>query len=337
MFKVKYRYFYILLIAVYSYVNILFTEGHKLFGYEINDIIFFLVIIIIVIAVWESNHLLQIKVLKKLQLKVHPLIVFFLISYVFVLLIALAVMSSLSFYYTDFSHSLITFKLALGFTFRINLFLHCINAIYFFIARYNTAQLEAEMLKKQNAEARFETLRNQINPHFLFNSLNVLSALVYKDADTASKFIDQLSVVYRYILTNKENKVVKLKEELAFIDAYLFLLKIRFQDNLNVEKKIDDDLYETYIAPATLQLLIENAIKHNVVSKEAPLSIKIFTNHDYLVVENNIQLKEIKEDSTNLGLENIKKRYHYLCGKIPEVININDVFTVKIPIIKSDL
>lgn len=338
MFKVKYRYLFILLLAIYSYLNILFTEGDRLFGYDINPILFFSTLLVMVIAVWEGNHYLETKIaIFEKQDKVHPLIIFFLFSIVSVTLISLAVTAGLSLYFKDESHSLITFKLALGFAFRINLFLHSLNAIYFFIDRYKNVQLEAEKLKKQNAEARFEALRNQINPHFLFNSFNVLSSLVYKDADTSSKFIDQLSNVYRYLLYNQQNKLVKLSEEMAFIESYIYLLKIRFQENLAIQKDIADDLKDTYIAPATLQLLIENAIKHNVVSKANPLSITIFSNGHYLVVENSIQLKEVKEESTNIGLNNIKSRYDYLCGKDTMVINSNGVFTVKIPIIKGDL
>ena len=165
----------------------------------------------------------------------------------------------------------------------------------------------------------------------------MLSSLVYKDADTSSKFIDQLSNVYRYLLYNQQNKVVKLSEEIAFIESYLFLLKIRFRDNLNIKRDIALDLGDTYIAPATLQLLVENAIKHNVVSKSNPLSIHIFSNGEYIVVENTIQPKEIREESTNLGLSNIKNRYDYLCGKDTMVIKANGVFTVKVPIIRDHL
>ena len=338
MFRVKYRYLFILLLAIYSYLNILFTEGDRLFGYEINAPVFFSVLLLMVIAVWESNRILS-DFSAQLKLgKIHPLILFFGLSVVSVTVIALLVTWGFSLYFGDAAHSTLTLKLALGFSFRVNLFLHCVNAIYHFIYQYKHSQLEAETLKKQNAEARFEALRNQINPHFLFNSFNVLSSLVYKDADTSSKFIDQLSNVYRYLLFNQQNKIVRLSEEVAFLESYLYLLKIRFQDNLIIEKNIANHLKDTYIAPATLQLLIENAIKHNVVSKANPLSIKLFSNGKYIVVENSIQLKEVKEESTNIGLNNIKDRYNYLCGKdAADVINSNGVFTVKIPIIDKDL
>ncbi|MEM9857262.1 MAG: histidine kinase [Bacteroidota bacterium] len=336
MFKIKYRYLFILLLAIYSYLNILFTEGDRLFGYQINSLVFFSVLLLMVIAVWESNRLLS-DLSQKLNLgKIHPLILFFGFSVISVTVIALIVTGTLSLYFGEASHSTLTLKLALGFAFRINLFLHSINAIYFFVTQYKNAQLEAETLKKQNAEARFEALRNQINPHFLFNSFNVLSSLVYKDADTSSKFIDQLSNVYRYLLFNQQNKIVKLSEEIAFLESYIYLLKIRFQDNLDIKKEIADRVRDTYIAPATLQLLIENAIKHNVVSKATPLAIKVFSNGKYIIVENSIQLKEVKEESTNIGLNNIRDRYNYLCGEDAVEVSDNGVFRVKIPIIETE-
>jgi LytS/YehU family sensor histidine kinase len=238
-------------------------------------------------------------------------------------------------YFNDPTHLYLTFKLSLGFTFRVNLFLNAINAIFFFVNRYNQSQLLAEKFQKESAEAQFNALRSQINPHFLFNSFNVLSSLVHKDPSIASKFIDQLSIVYRYVLNHEQNKIVPLKEELDFLESYIYLLKIRFQDNLSIEILVPEDLQNTQIAPATLQLLIENAIKHNVVSKSNPLNIKIFNDETHLIVENSILRKEFKEESTNKGLANIRRRYEYLCGKDAVITNSNGVFKVKIPIIKE--
>ncbi len=338
MFSAPYRYLYILLLAIYSYLNILFTEGDRLFGYTVNPALFFATLLVIVITVWESNRLLAYYFLKdKTAFRIHPLLVFFAASILVVGFLALTITFLFALYYGEEAHSLLTMKLALGFSFRINLFLHCLNAIYFFINKYKDAQIEAETLKKQNAEARFEALRNQINPHFLFNSFNALASLVHKDADASSKFIEQLSNVYRYLLNNQQNKIVKLEEELAFIESYVYLLHIRFQDNLHIENLINQKYYKTYIAPATLQLLIENAIKHNIVSKNKPLSIHIHSDNEYLIVENNIQLKEAKEESTNLGLHNIKSRYDYLCGKDALIIKSNGKFTVKIPVIPAEI
>jgi len=339
MFSVRYRYLYILLLSVYSYLNILFTEGDRLFGYELNPILFFSTLLLIVILVWECNRFLSNFILSpNRNFKIHPLIILFVASVIAVSIIATFITLMFEIYYPGVeSHFQLTYKLTLGFSFRINLFLHCLNAIYFFLNKFKDAQFEAEALKKSTAEARFEALRNQINPHFLFNSFNTLASLVYKDADASSKFVEQLSTVYRYLLNNQQNKVVRLSTELAFIDAYIYLLKIRFQENLIIEKNLSEHLFDTYIAPSTLQLLIENAIKHNVVSKKNPLSINIFEEDKHIVVQNNIQLKDVKEESTNIGLNNIRSRYDYLCGKDALIVNSEEVFTVKVPIIQSDL
>ncbi|QSE97983.1 sensor histidine kinase [Fulvivirga lutea] len=334
MFTHRLRYLFILLLSVYSFLNILFTEGNKLFGFSISNVTFFAVILVLVAFIWEGNRLVEKYLIQPvLSKKVHPLIIFFLLSVVYVAILSLASTFILSRVFSDTTHQILTFKLTLGFTFRVNLFLHCINAIYFFINQYNTTQLLAEKLKKESAEAQFAALRNQVNPHFLFNSFNVLSTLVYKDADTASKFIDQLSEVYRYLLQNQQNKVVSLRDELKFLQSYIFLQKIRFQDNLDITIKLDDTILDTYVAPATLQLLIENAIKHNVVSKSNPLQVVIKNQNNFIVVENSLNLKSVKEESTQIGLKNIRSRYNYLCGDDAIITNSNGVFTVKIPII----
>lgn len=336
MFSHRLRYLFIILLGVYSFLNIKFTEGDKLFGFEINTFVFFAIILILVGLIWEGNRLLNSHIFNpNPNSKLHPLIFLFIASILMVGLIAVVSTYSMGYFIGDQSHEMLTLKLTLGFGFRVNLFLHCVNAIYFFINRYNHAQLYAERLKKDHAEAQFTALRNQINPHFLFNSFNVLSSLIYKDTDTASKFIDQLSTVYRYLLHNQQNKIVSLRDELAFLDSYIFLLKIRFQNNLSIEVNIDEKHFDTYIAPATLQLLIENAIKHNVVSKAHPLHIQIVLKDGFIRVENSLKPKEIKEESTGLGLNNIKRRYDYLCGENAIITNSNGVFSVKIPVIDT--
>lgn len=205
--------------------------------------------------------------------------------------------------------------------------------------KYKVVQIEAEQLKKQSIEARFDALRSQINPHFLFNSLNVLSSLVYRDPDTSARFIEQLSNVYRYLLNNQDQKLIPLREELEFINSYYYLLKMRFQENLNIAHEIPETKKDYYIAPATLQLLIENAIKHNVVSKKNPLDIKIYIENgkpeiNKIVVENNLQPKPVQEASSKLGLKNIKSRYTFLAGREAVEIITAPNFIVKVPLIK---
>ncbi len=197
--------------------------------------------------------------------------------------------------------------------------------------RYSLAELEK--FKKENAEYRFELLRSQLNPHFLFNSLNTLSSLVYENQESAGIFIRELSDVYRYILENRDKDLITLSMEIEFVSSYITLMKLRFGDNLIVEVDLDHLQKNFSIAPLTLQLLIENAIKHNVVSRKKPLHINLFLEDDYLVVCNNIQPKVNKEYSSEMGLKNISNRYSYLSERKIEIIKTNEEFTVKIPLL----
>jgi YesN/AraC family two-component response regulator len=189
-------------------------------------------------------------------------------------------------------------------------------------------------LQEENSISQFETLKAQINPHFLFNSLNVLSSLIYIDQDKASKFVRQLSKVYRYILDSKDRDLIKLEEELPFIESYIFLLKTRFDQNLIVNQDLPVEKQHHMIAPMVLQLLIENAIKHNIISKSKPLTINIsIVDNAYLQVRNNLQLKTSTEITSQIGLKNIQKRYEYLCTKKIIIEQTDAYFTIKIPLV----
>ena len=340
MFGIKYRYLFILLLAVYSYLNILFTVGEKLFDFYIQPLYLFGILAIVVLGVWELNRLAERNIGKLYALarkKIHPLIILFVLSMINVVVVSVV---SIELLYIVLKMPLRVhgnhLTLLMAFGFRVNLFLNCLNAIVYYMNRLKKTQLEAEQLRKISIEARFESLRNQINPHFLFNCFNVLSTLVYKDADTSAKFISQLSNVYRYLLYNQEKNVVQLKDELAFIDAYLYLLKIRFGENIVVERQINLDIEKFYVAPAVLQMLIENAIKHNVISRKHPLHIKLVFEGRWLTVSNNLQEKEVKESSTQVGLNNISARYGFLSDEPVKIERSLQEFTVKIPLLLVD-
>lgn len=207
---------------------------------------------------------------------------------------------------------------------------------YFLVQNSRFSLAEMERFKKENAEFRFETLMNQLNPHFLFNSLNTLSSLVYESQDTAANYIRQLAKVYRYTLEKKQSELVKLSTDLNFVKAYIYLLELRFQDMISFNFSIGKEQENKLIAPMTIQLLIENAVKHNIVSKKKHLQIKIFTENNSLIVSNNVQLKTVKEHSLGLGLSNIKSRYSYLNTLEVEVLNNDKEFSVKIPLIDSN-
>jgi two-component system, LytTR family, sensor kinase len=223
---------------------------------------------------------------------------------------------------------------ALTFVISISIFYLILNRKSHFRMRY--MEIQAEQLKKENALAQFEALKNQVSPHFLFNSLSILSSLVHIDANLSEKFIDQLSKAYRYILEQKDNETVSLRTELNFLHSYTFLLKIRFENKFDVKISITDEEAEKYrVPPLTLQLLIENCVKHNRMSQREPLIVTIFIEDDYLVVINPVRARiEIERTgSTGIGLTNIENRYQLLT-KEPVIIREDEgLFTVKIPLL----
>jgi sensor histidine kinase YesM len=202
----------------------------------------------------------------------------------------------------------------------------------FLIRNYRNSLAELERFRKENVEYQFEMLKLQLNPHFLFNSLNTLSSLVYEDTEKSAEFIRKLSDVYRYVLDNRDRELVSLKQEMEFISAFTFLLGIRFQEMVFFKVDIRKDAMSKQIAPMTVQLLVENAVKHNVASKGKPLTIEISTENDVLWVMNNLQLKH-RTENTGVGLKNIKSRYSYLTDRRVEIIQAETSFKVKIPLI----
>jgi LytS/YehU family sensor histidine kinase len=183
--------------------------------------------------------------------------------------------------------------------------------------------------------AQYESLKSQVNPHFLFNSLNALTNLVYEDPDKAAKFIKQLSQVYRYVLDTRAKELVPLEEELQFLKSYLYLQEIRFDGNLKIYLKLDAT--KGHVAPLALQLLVENAIKHNVVSHDEPLAIHLYEQEGFVVVENVINKKMLLgEESSGLGLENIKQRYTFLSNQPVVITDSDGKFTVKLPLVEAE-
>jgi two-component system, LytTR family, sensor kinase len=222
----------------------------------------------------------------------------------------------------------------LTFVISISIFYLILNRKSHF--RMREMEIQAEQLMKQNAMAQFEALKNQVSPHFLFNSLSILSSLVHIDADLSEKFIDQLSKAYRYILEQKDNETVSLKTELDFLSAYAFLLRIRFESKFDVKILISDpDAVKFQIAPLTLQLLIENCVKHNRMSEKEPLIVTILIEDDYLLVVNPLRPRSGFERvaSTGIGLANIKNRYQLLTRIPVQIEQGEESFAVKIPLL----
>lgn len=202
-------------------------------------------------------------------------------------------------------------------------------------SKWKQSLIEIEQHKALTAQAKLENLQHQVNPHFLFNNMSVLTSLIYKDQDKAVDFVNQLSKVYRYLLDNKNNELVCLKQELTFIESYAYLLNIRYSPNLNVKLSIDETFLSFHLPPLSIQLLLENAIKHNVVSTASPLTIHIYTEADYLVVNNTKKLRKVNEESSKTGIQNIRDRYEFFSSKQVIVIDSDSTFTVKIPLLKT--
>ena len=205
----------------------------------------------------------------------------------------------------------------------------------FLLDKWRFSLAELERFKKENAEFQFEALRSQVNPHFLFNTLNTLSSLIYENKEKAELFIRELTDVYRYILEHRGKELVSLEKEMTVAKSYIFLIQLRFGENLNVKITNEGSFNRWSIAPLTLQILIENTVKHNVISSRKPLSVAIDLENGYLTVKNNLQRKESKEYSSGLGLKNISSRYAFLTDKKVEVKEDGNEFLVKIPLIKS--
>jgi sensor histidine kinase YesM len=205
-----------------------------------------------------------------------------------------------------------------------------------FLLNWRVAAIEAEQLKTERYAQQYQSLKDQLNPHFLFNSLNVLSNLVYDNPDTAASFIRQLSKIYRYVLDVQHEELVPLAKESDFAENYLALQKIRFEDGLQYKISIEKNK-AGFLPPLSLQLLLENAIKHNIGSKANPLHIEIFAQYDVLVVKNNLQMKSSKpEESAGIGLANIRKRYELLSNENMTVKDDDGYFTVRLPLLKMD-
>ena len=234
-----------------------------------------------------------------------------------------------SFYYISLQDELII----IVFILIIVLVITIIELSIFLLNNWRFSLAELERFKKENAEIRFESLRSQLNPHFLFNSLNTLSSLIYENQENASLFIRELSDVYRYILENKDKELIPLSKELEFSTSYIHLIRLRFDENLKVITNLKNNNDKYRIAPLTLQLLIENAVKHNIISKKLPLHIDILIEDEMLIVKNKLQTKESKEYSSAMGLKNIISRYDFLTDRKVEISKNTKEFIVKIPLI----
>lgn len=207
------------------------------------------------------------------------------------------------------------------------------ESFYLFVRLSETA-LETERYKKESIEAQYQNLTSRLNPHFLFNSLNTLTTIVEEDSSKAVAYIQELAVVYRYVLNSHNSTWIDLPAEMKFSQSYITLLKMRFEENLIISMDICEK-HQTYcILPLTIQLLIENAVKHNEISSKNPLELKIYCTDEYLIVHNNKQKRMIMPSSTKVGLHNISERYRFLVNREVIIEDTESTFTVKVPLVK---
>ena len=339
MFAHKHRYLFIAALALYTYISTVLCEVYRYFKIDIEWYYAFSTILLVTLSTWEGSRLIEplfSKLIHSLQNKIKGLI-YFLIGGSIITTIAtsaIVLLVSMVLHKHSFADAIIPLKLNIIYAWLANLLFHLLNAIMFYFTEYKTKWMEAEELKRISAQAELQLVKSQINPHFLFNNLNVLSALVTKNTDEANRFIEEFSKVFRYILSNHDRELVEIKTELEYIKPYIFLLQKRFNDGLNININIPENMAPVYIIPASLQMLIENAIKHNIVSKHKPLHIDVeLRGQDTISVSNNLQLRESVYDSTKIGLENIKKRYWLVSGRQVEIMQDENAFTVSLPLI----
>jgi LytS/YehU family sensor histidine kinase len=224
------------------------------------------------------------------------------------------------------SHSII-------YTLLISLFISLVFTVIGFFRAWRQSVLSEAELKSEMMTYKYNSLRNQINPHFLFNSFNVLSELVYDDQAQAVKFIREMSDLFRYVLDSRDKELVSLTEEVGFMNSYTYLLKTRFGDKFNLINELDP-ASNAFIVPMTLQLLVENAVKHNEVSEKFPLKVMIRQNGDFIEVENVRKPKLVGEESKNTGLRNISQQYGFFTDREIEIKSSETMFLVRIPLIQ---
>lgn len=244
----------------------------------------------------------------------------------------------------ELNHICQIYAMDLGLQFRIDFLraallgisVACFNLFYHSSKQKAELEHKMEELQKEIMTSKYKSLKNQISPHFLFNSLNTLTSLMYEDRDLASDFVSRLASSYRYILDNREEDLVSLEKELAFLDSFIFMMNVRHKDSLKITTDISIRPENFYIPTLSVQMLVENALKHNYYSKEKPLQIDIFSiEEDKIVVKNSLRERKLKEESTKLGILNIKNRYAYYTPKPVIVDKTEEYFTVTLPLLSK--
>lgn len=328
-----------LLCTVFAVLFKWWTTGNP---FHPSTILFSFIILVIIlvslsIAYKYFRYFLNIP-LKELKKKIIPAFVLFLLIILLVSLTVIA-LSTYVFYLimgtdtTDFASKML--EVEFPGTVKYYFIFALIASSFFFYKIWSQAADREQQLREENLKYRYRTLKTQVNPHFLFNSLNTLSEIVYIDAKSADNYIQKLASVYRFILRHEETDLLPLSEELEFVNQYFSLQKERGEDKIEMNIRVENaEMFR--IVPISLQILIENALKHNAASKDNPLKIEIFIDGKYIVVTNNIQKKNILNDSSGTGLSNLKERVKLIMNKEMTVCQDFNQYIVKLPIIKVE-
>ena len=202
--------------------------------------------------------------------------------------------------------------------------------------KWKESLILSALLEKENIQSQFETLKNQVNPHFLFNSLNALASIITENPEKAVEYVNKFSLIYRYVLEIKDITSVELKDEMDFVKSYIYLQKIRYGENLQVTINIDENKLNSRIMPLSLQVLVENAIKHNEISDGYPLKIDLTNSEDYIIVKNNLQKISSNFDSPKIGLKNLKERYRLVSDNKPYFHQNENEYIAGIPLLKDE-
>lgn len=335
LFSHTYRLVWILILATYSYANTLFLEVFQFYHIEEPQWLIWFGFLLMVFLVWEGNRWIE-KWVQSRSLSVHPLLQQFLISLFLAAFVGWLVTFTLQRIFNVHPESAreVEMKLAIAFSLRVNLFLQCIHAFLFFIQQSKEKERESEKLKIIAADAELQRIKNQINPHFLFNNLNVLDQLIEEDKDKASEFLNEFADIYRYVLQASDLKTISLDDELAFTQRYFSLIQHKYgkayQLNASVQHK------EGYIIPLTLQVLIENAVQHNLGDEHDPVQIEI-TMDEQIRVTNNIRKKRYAKATNGRALHNLKEQYALITDSAIAIEETAQRFTVTIPIIEQQV
>ena len=285
---------------------------------------------------WFGSGFISMVLFKKINVFVYPIRLFSILSLSLILYSTIIVVAEIAtieriYHFTiDQKMKIATIVIAV----LITLFITAVHSTFYFFKSWKENMIKAEKLEKENLLAQYETLKTQVNPHFVFNSLNTLLTMVECNPD-ATKYVESLSEFLRYVLQTRDKEVVLLRDELAITNQYLIVQKGRFGEKLKVTMEVPEIYYHYAVPPLAIQMLLENAIKHNVIAKDNTLEIKVYVeNKSYLVVENKMNPKKEVENSTGIGLNNIKNRYLFLSGKEVKISDDDGIFRVSLPLVE---